>query len=49
MTLVNTTMCRICGLGADDIADYHYWDNYNDGVPANVTATEALDYQEDSF
>ena len=43
MTMVNLQVERLCGLSADDIPDYCYWDNFDAGISPKVTAEEALE------
>ena len=39
---VNWEIEKICGLSMDDIDDYHYADNYDDGISSRSTARKAV-------
>ena len=39
---VDAAISRMCGLSADDLPDYCYADEYEDGVSAATTAKRAI-------
>ncbi len=40
---------RLGGLTSDDIGDYHYASNWEDGISPGKTASEAIRYAKESF
>ena len=43
MEQVDRVIAKICGLGYMDLADWHYWDAWNDGISAEEAAFSVLE------
>ena len=43
MNEVDTVIAGLCGLGHNDLADWHYWDAWNDGASAEEAAYNVLE------
>ncbi len=46
-TLVNQHINHMCGMFADDLPDYDYWRDWNNGVTARVAAFRAINAAKD--